>query len=74
MGNWELEYVRLPHIFSNACGSNLFSVKVENSSWNDENQLQDMYVSSKFFAFDSDAPGASMKENKQAFEMALSIA
>ena len=33
-----------------------------------------MYVSRKSFAFDSDAPGAGMKENKQAFEMALSTA
>ncbi|KAF2307938.1 hypothetical protein GH714_033472 [Hevea brasiliensis] len=29
---------------------------VEDSSWNDENQLQDMYLSRKSFAFDCDAP------------------
>lgn len=63
-------------VFSNASGSYSSNVNlaVENSSWNDEKQLQDMYVSRKSFAFDSDAPGAGMKENKQAFEMALSTA
>ena len=62
-------------IFSNACGSYSSSVdlEVENSSWNDENQLQVMYVSRKVFSFDSDPPGIGIKENKQAFEMILSI-
>lgn len=63
-------------VFSNASGSYSSNVNlaVENSSWNDEKQLQDMYVSRKSFAFDSDAPGAGMKENKKVFEMALSTA
>eukprot|EP00252_Welwitschia_mirabilis_P014376 TRINITY_DN315_c0_g1_i2.p1 TRINITY_DN315_c0_g1~~TRINITY_DN315_c0_g1_i2.p1 ORF type:complete len:810 (-),score=126.48 TRINITY_DN315_c0_g1_i2:289-2718(-) len=63
-------------VFSNASGSYSSNVNlaVENSSWNDEKQLQDMYLSRKSFAFDSDKPGAGMKESKQVFEMALSTA
>jgi magnesium chelatase subunit H len=60
-------------IFSNASGSYSSNVNlaVENSSWNDEAQLQDMYLSRKSFAFDSDAPGAGMAESKDIFEKAL---
>ncbi|XP_047333225.1 magnesium-chelatase subunit ChlH, chloroplastic [Impatiens glandulifera] len=63
-------------VFSNASGSYSSNVNlaVENSSWNDEKQLQDMYLSRKSFAFDSDAPGAGMTEKRQVFEMALSTA
>lgn len=63
-------------IFSNASGSYSSNVNlaVENSSWNDEKQLQDMYLSRKSFAFDSDAPGAGMMEKRKVFEMALSTA
>ncbi|KAL9252042.1 Magnesium-chelatase subunit ChlH, chloroplastic-like protein [Drosera capensis] len=63
-------------IFSNASGSYSSNVNlaVENSSWNDEKQLQDMYLSRKSFAFDSDAPGAGMLEKRKVFEMALSTA
>ncbi|CAI0375013.1 unnamed protein product [Linum tenue] len=63
-------------IFSNASGSysSNINLAVENSSWNDEKQLQDMYLSRKSFAFDSDAPGAGMMEKKKVFEMALSTA
>ncbi|KAL8489547.1 hypothetical protein ACS0TY_025453 [Phlomoides rotata] len=63
-------------IFSNASGSYSSNVNlaVENSSWNDEKQLQDMYLSRKSFAFDSDAPGAGMTEKRKIFEMALSTA
>ncbi|GAU24246.1 hypothetical protein TSUD_23830 [Trifolium subterraneum] len=63
-------------IFSNASGSysSNINLAVENSSWNDEKQLQDMYLSRKSFAFDSDAPGAGMSEKRQVFEMALSTA
>ncbi|XP_059668410.1 magnesium-chelatase subunit ChlH, chloroplastic [Cornus florida] len=63
-------------IFSNASGSYSSNVNlaVENSSWNDEKQLQDMYLSRKSFAFDSDAPGAGMTEKRKVFEMALSTA
>lgn len=63
-------------VFSNASGSysSNINLAVENSSWNDENQLQDMYLSRKSFAFDSDAPGAGMMEKRKVFEMALSTA
>ncbi|ONK55379.1 uncharacterized protein A4U43_UnF4150 [Asparagus officinalis] len=63
-------------IFSNASGSYSSNVNlaVENSSWNDEKQLQDMYLSRKSFAFDSDAPGIGMTEKRKVFEMALSTA
>merc|ERR1712060_81171 len=47
------------------------NLAVENSSWNDEAQLQDMYLSRKSFAFDSDAPGAGMAESKDIFASAL---
>merc|ERR1711869_92877 len=54
-------------IFSNASGSYSSNVNlaVENSSWNDEAQLQDMYLSRKSFAFDSDTPGAGMAESRE---------
>ncbi|KAL5810456.1 hypothetical protein ACOSQ4_027024 [Xanthoceras sorbifolium] len=63
-------------VFSNASGSysSNINLAVENSSWNDEKQLQDMYLSRKSFAFDCDAPGAGMAENRKVFEMALSTA
>ena len=63
-------------IFSNASGSYSSNVNlaVENSSWTDEKQLQDMYLSRKSFAFDSDTPGAGMSEKRKVFEMALSTA
>ncbi|KAG1371080.1 magnesium-chelatase subunit ChlH, chloroplastic [Cocos nucifera] len=63
-------------VFSNASGSYSSNVNlaVENSSWNDEKQLQDMYVSRKSFAFDCDAPGAGMMEKRKVFEMALGTA
>jgi magnesium chelatase subunit H len=60
-------------IFSNASGSYSSNVNlaVENSSWNDEQQLQDMYLSRKSFAFNSDRPGTGMEENRAVFESAL---
>merc|ERR1719401_190846 len=60
-------------IFSNASGSYSSNVNlaVENSSWNDEAQLQEMYLKRKSFAFDSDTPGAGMAESKDIFEKAL---
>ncbi|KAG0481231.1 hypothetical protein HPP92_012089 [Vanilla planifolia] len=63
-------------VFSNASGSYSSNVNlaVENSSWNDEKQLQEMYLSRKSFAFDCDAPGAGMMVKRKAFEMALSTA
>ena len=63
-------------IFSNASGSysSNINLAVENSSWNDEKQLQDMYLSRKSFAFDCDAPGVGMMEKRKVFEMALATA
>eukprot|EP00897_Mesotaenium_endlicherianum_P008092 jgi/Mesen1/7310/ME000374S06668 len=63
-------------IFSNASGSYSSNVNlaIENSSWNDEKQLQDMYLSRKSFAFDSDAPGMGMSEKRAIFEKALATA
>ncbi|VAH27173.1 unnamed protein product [Triticum turgidum subsp. durum] len=40
----------------------------------DEKQLQDMYLSRKSFAFDSDAPGVGMLEKRKTFELALATA
>jgi len=60
-------------IFSNASGSYSSNVNlaVENSSWSDESQLQEMYLNRKSFAFNSDAPGAGMTESRAIFEKAL---
>jgi len=60
-------------IFSNASGSYSSNVNlaVENSSWNDESQLQDMYLNRKSFAFNSDAPGAGMEVKRDIFESSL---
>jgi len=43
-------------VFSNASGSYSSNVNlaVENSSWQDESQLQEMYLQRKSFAFNSD--------------------
>merc|ERR1712216_634629 len=60
-------------IFSNASGSYSSNVNlaVENSSWNDESQLQDMYLNRKSFAFNSDKPGM-MTQSTDMFKAALS--
>jgi magnesium chelatase subunit H len=60
-------------VFSNASGSYSSNVNlaVENSSWNDESQLQEMYLNRKSYAFNSDTPGAGMEENRSVFESAL---
>ena len=62
-------------IFSNASGSYSSNVNlaVENSSWEEEKELQDMYLNRKSFAFDSDNPGV-MKDNRKVFESALKTA
>jgi magnesium chelatase subunit H len=62
-------------VFSNASGSYSSNVNlaVENQSWEDEKQLQDMYVSRKSFAFNSDNPGM-MEANKEVFESSLQTA
>jgi magnesium chelatase subunit H len=62
-------------IFSNASGSYSSNVNlaVENSTWEDESELQEMYLKRKSFAFDSDNPGM-MAESRGMFERALKTA
>jgi len=59
-------------VFSNASGSYSSNVNlaVENSTWENESDLQDMYLARKGFAFNSDNPGV-MLESKEIFETAL---
>jgi magnesium chelatase subunit H len=59
-------------VFSNASGSYAANVNlaVENSTWEEESELQDMYLSRKGFAFNSDNPGV-MQESKEIFESSL---
>uniref|UniRef100_A0A061S850 magnesium chelatase n=1 Tax=Tetraselmis sp. GSL018 TaxID=582737 RepID=A0A061S850_9CHLO len=60
-------------IFSNASGSYSSNVNlaVENSSWSDEQQLQEMYLTRKSFCFDSDRPGTGGQANRELFESAM---
>ena len=62
-------------VFSNASGSysSNINLAVENSSWEEEKELQEMYLNRKSFAFDSDNPGM-MKEDRKLFETALKTA
>ena len=62
-------------IFSNASGSYASNVNlaVENSSWEEESELQEMYLKRKSFAFNSDNPGV-MDSNRGLFESALKTA
>ncbi|QLL29763.1 magnesium chelatase subunit H [Thermosynechococcus sichuanensis E542] len=59
-------------VFSNASGSYAANVNlaVENSSWEQESELQDMYLSRKSFAFSADSPG-TMQQARELFETAL---
>lgn len=59
-------------VFSNASGSYSANVSlaIENGGWEDEKQLQDMYLSRKGFAFNADRPG-EMKVNQAIFEKSL---
>jgi magnesium chelatase subunit H len=59
-------------IFSNASGSysSNINLAVENSSWEEEKELQDMYLNRKSFAFNSDNPGI-MDESRSLFESSL---
>ena len=61
-------------IFSNSSGSYSSNVNlaVENSSWSDESQLQEMYMKRKSFAFNSDRPGAGGEESRAVFEKSMS--
>jgi magnesium chelatase subunit H len=60
-------------VFSNSSGSYSSNVNlaVENSSWTDEAQLQEMYLKRKSFAFNSDRPGAGGEDARDTFERAL---
>jgi magnesium chelatase subunit H len=62
-------------IFSNASGSysSNINLAVENSSWEEEKELQEMYLNRKSFAFDSDNPGV-MNESRKIFESTLKTA
>lgn len=62
-------------IFSNASGSYAANVNlaVENSSWEEEAELQEMYLKRKSFAFNSDNPGI-MDSNRDLFESSLKTA
>jgi magnesium chelatase subunit H len=59
-------------VFSNASGSYAANVNlaVENSTWESESELQDMYLARKSFAFNSDNPGM-MDQSRSIFESAL---
>ena len=62
-------------IFSNASGSYSSNVNlaIENSSWEEEKELHNMYLNRKSFSFDSNNPGI-MKDNRKIFESALKTA
>jgi magnesium chelatase subunit H len=62
-------------IFSNASGSysSNINLAVENSTWENEEELQEMYLKRKSFAFNSDNPGV-MDSNRGLFESALKTA
>ena len=62
-------------IFSNASGSYAANVNlaVENSSWEEEAELQEMYLKRKSFAFNSDNPGV-MDQSRGLFESSLKTA
>ncbi|MCJ2542329.1 magnesium chelatase subunit H [Thermostichus vulcanus] len=57
-------------VFSNASGSYSSNVNlaVENSSWEDESELREMYLTRKSFAFGSNLPNQQMR---QLFESSL---
>jgi magnesium chelatase subunit H len=62
-------------VFSNASGSYSSNVNlaVENSSWEQEEELQEMYLNRKTFAFNADNPG-EMNQNREVFESAMKTA
>ncbi|MEA5463456.1 magnesium chelatase subunit H [Leptothoe sp. PORK10 BA2] len=62
-------------IFSNASGSYAANVNlaVENSTWEEEAELQEMYLTRKSFAFNSDNPGV-MDQSRELFEASLKTA
>ncbi|WP_320674572.1 magnesium chelatase subunit H [Prochlorococcus sp. MIT 1341] len=62
-------------VFSNSSGSYSSNVNlaVENSTWEQESELQEMYLSRKTFAFDADNPG-EMSQNREVFENVMKTA
>ncbi|MBD2358262.1 magnesium chelatase subunit H [Tolypothrix sp. FACHB-123] len=62
-------------VFSNASGSysSNINLAVENSTWDSEAELQEMYLKRKSFAFNSDNPGM-MDESRKIFESTLKTA
>ena len=62
-------------IFSNASGSYAANVNlaVENSSWEEEQELRDMYLARKSFAFNCDNPGM-MEQSRSLLESSLKTA
>jgi magnesium chelatase subunit H len=62
-------------VFSNSSGSYSSNVNlaVENSTWEEENELQEMYLSRKTFAFNADNPG-EMNQNREVFESVMKTA
>lgn len=62
-------------VFSNASGSYSSNVNlaIENSSWGEEAELQDMYTQRKSFAFDADNPGM-MSQSQDIFKASLKTA
>ena len=62
-------------VFSNASGSysSNINLAVENSTWEEEGELQEMYLKRKSFAFTADNPGM-MENSREIFESALQTA
>ncbi len=62
-------------VFSNASGSysSNINLAVENSTWEEEGELQEMYLKRKSFAFTADNPGM-MENSRKIFESALQTA
>lgn len=59
-------------VFSNAAGSYSANVglAIENGGWEDENQLQNQFLTRKGFSFNADRPGM-MEESVDKFRAAL---
>ncbi|MDJ0736472.1 MAG: magnesium chelatase subunit H [Nostocaceae cyanobacterium] len=62
-------------VFSNASGSysSNINLAVENSTWENEGELQEMYLKRKSFAFSADNPG-TMEQSRELFERTLKTA
>jgi len=62
-------------VFSNASGSYSSNVNlaVENSTWEEENELLEMYLSRKTYAFNADNPG-EMNQKRDVFESVMKTA